>query len=155
MCLHVCRAGLDVRDWRDVTEVADSLPCYVLQGNPIIICNTGDTETLEYACNALEVPLVVDCLQGILTVIPMQLLSMHIATKLGWDVSKRATCVLFNPHTRAGPVLVQRRGGLVVSATTLNQHRTEHFCCHSPVLLSADACLWSSRVRFSLPGARK
>jgi glucosamine 6-phosphate synthetase-like amidotransferase/phosphosugar isomerase protein len=35
----------------------------------------------------IAVPHAVDCLQGILTVIPMQLLSFHIAVLRGYDVS--------------------------------------------------------------------
>jgi len=44
----------------------------------------------------LEVPHTVDCLQGILTVIPMQLLSFHIAVLRGYDVSTRyqPSCVV-------------------------------------------------------------
>jgi len=49
------------------------------EGRPIIICEKGDTETQSFASKSLEVPHTVDCLQGILTVIPMQLLSYHIA----------------------------------------------------------------------------
>lgn len=49
------------------------------EGRPIIICEKGDTETQTFASKSLEVPHTVDCLQGILTVIPMQLLSYHIA----------------------------------------------------------------------------
>lgn len=35
----------------------------------------------------LRVPEIVDCLQGILTVIPLQLLSFHIAVLKGYNVS--------------------------------------------------------------------
>lgn len=55
-------------------------------GRPIIICEEGDTETIGYAYKTLEVPKTVDCLQGILTVIPMQLLSFHIAVLRGYNV---------------------------------------------------------------------
>ncbi|GFS75438.1 glutamine--fructose-6-phosphate aminotransferase 2 [Nephila pilipes] len=48
-------------------------------GRPIIICEKGDVETQKQAFKHLEVPHTVDCLQGILTVIPLQLLSYHIA----------------------------------------------------------------------------
>ncbi len=40
----------------------------------------------------MEVPQVVDCLQGVLTVIPLQLLSYHIATLKGFDVSNYSHC---------------------------------------------------------------
>ncbi|XP_018322787.1 glutamine--fructose-6-phosphate aminotransferase [isomerizing] 2 isoform X2 [Agrilus planipennis] len=49
------------------------------EGRPIIVCEKGDNETKNFAYKCLEVPKTVDCLQGILTVIPMQLLSFHIA----------------------------------------------------------------------------
>lgn len=39
-----------------------------------------------FADKVLEVPKTVDCLQGILTVIPMQLLSFHIAVLRGCNV---------------------------------------------------------------------
>lgn len=55
-------------------------------GNPILICEEADKETISMASQYLEVPKTVDCLQGILTVIPMQLLSFHIAVKRGCNV---------------------------------------------------------------------
>ncbi|GIY67066.1 glutamine--fructose-6-phosphate aminotransferase 2 [Caerostris extrusa] len=48
-------------------------------GRPLIICEKGDVETQKFAFKYLEIPHSVDCLQGILTVIPLQLLSYHIA----------------------------------------------------------------------------
>jgi len=56
------------------------------EGRPIIICEKGDKETQSFASKSLEVPHTVDCLQGILTVIPMQLLSYHIAVLRGCNV---------------------------------------------------------------------
>ncbi|KAJ9601401.1 hypothetical protein L9F63_000425, partial [Diploptera punctata] len=56
------------------------------EGRPIIICEKGDKETMSFASRSLEVPNTVDCLQGILTVIPMQLLSYHIAVLRGCNV---------------------------------------------------------------------
>lgn len=56
------------------------------QGRPIIICNKGDEEVKSHAFRTLEVPNTVDCLQGILSVIPLQLLSFHIAVLRGYDV---------------------------------------------------------------------
>jgi glucosamine--fructose-6-phosphate aminotransferase (isomerizing) len=55
-------------------------------GNPIVICNDGDEETRKHAYKTVEVPTSVDCLQGILTIIPMQLLSLHIAELRKCDV---------------------------------------------------------------------
>nr|UEK51509.1 Gfat1-like protein [Parasacculina yatsui] len=49
------------------------------EGQPTVICNNGDTEPAKFASQVLEVPPTVDCLQGVLTVIPLQLLSYHLA----------------------------------------------------------------------------
>ncbi|KAI8835813.1 hypothetical protein BJ741DRAFT_607017 [Chytriomyces cf. hyalinus JEL632] len=55
------------------------------KGHPIIICNKGDTNiSAEY--RTIRVPQAVDCLQGILTIIPLQLLSYHLACLNGVDV---------------------------------------------------------------------
>ncbi|XP_017773946.1 PREDICTED: glutamine--fructose-6-phosphate aminotransferase [isomerizing] 2-like isoform X2 [Nicrophorus vespilloides] len=56
------------------------------EGRPILICEEGDEETSSMASKVLQVPRTVDCLQGILTVIPMQLLSYHIAMQRGCNV---------------------------------------------------------------------
>lgn len=55
-------------------------------GRPIIICEQGDKETEAMAFKSIEVPHTVDCLQGVLTVIPLQLLSYHIAVLRGCNV---------------------------------------------------------------------
>uniref|UniRef100_G3ML65 glutamine--fructose-6-phosphate transaminase (isomerizing) n=1 Tax=Amblyomma maculatum TaxID=34609 RepID=G3ML65_AMBMU len=55
-------------------------------GRPIIICEKGDEETKKLAFKYLEVPHTVDCLQGVLTVIPLQLMSYHIAVLKGCNV---------------------------------------------------------------------
>ena len=55
-------------------------------GRPIIICEQGDADTQELAFKSIEVPHTVDCLQGVLTVIPLQLLSYHIAVLRGCNV---------------------------------------------------------------------
>ncbi|BES94933.1 Glucosamine-fructose-6-phosphate aminotransferase [Nesidiocoris tenuis] len=56
------------------------------EGRPIVICEKGDLETQSFSSKVIEVPHTVDCLQGILTVIPMQLLSYHIAVLRGCNV---------------------------------------------------------------------
>ncbi|KAJ3151887.1 glutamine--fructose-6-phosphate transaminase (isomerizing) [Geranomyces michiganensis] len=55
------------------------------KGAPIIICNTEDT-SLASSTRAIRVPSTVDALQGIITVIPLQLLSYHLAVLNGVDV---------------------------------------------------------------------
>lgn len=56
------------------------------EGKPILICEENDKETISYSQKYLEIPSTVDCLQGILTVIPLQLLSFHIAVLKGCNV---------------------------------------------------------------------
>ncbi|XP_055875558.1 glutamine--fructose-6-phosphate aminotransferase [isomerizing] 2-like isoform X3 [Biomphalaria glabrata] len=55
-------------------------------GNPILICTEGDKEIQSMSNHYVEVPHTIDCLQGVLTVIPMQLLSLHIAELRKLDV---------------------------------------------------------------------
>jgi glucosamine--fructose-6-phosphate aminotransferase (isomerizing) len=56
-------------------------------GRPIIICTQGAVPAVSgMAFNTIQVPAIVDCLQTIITVIPLQLLSYHIATLRGYDV---------------------------------------------------------------------
>ena len=62
------------------------------KGRPIIICSKGDEETKQYGYASLEIPEVPDCLAGILTVIPLQLLSFHLAVLRGFDVSTKRIC---------------------------------------------------------------
>uniref|UniRef100_A0A3Q3LPP6 glutamine--fructose-6-phosphate transaminase (isomerizing) n=1 Tax=Mastacembelus armatus TaxID=205130 RepID=A0A3Q3LPP6_9TELE len=56
-------------------------------GRPIILCCQDDPEVTKNAYQTIELPHAVDCLQGILTVIPLQLLSFHLAVLRGYDVS--------------------------------------------------------------------
>lgn len=56
------------------------------QGRPIVLCAKNDEESKKYAYRTIEIPHSVDCLQGILTVIPLQLLSFHLAVLRGYDV---------------------------------------------------------------------
>ncbi|XP_053573210.1 glutamine--fructose-6-phosphate aminotransferase [isomerizing] 2 [Bombina bombina] len=56
------------------------------QGCPIILCVKDDTESRKLAYKTIELPHTVDCLQGILCVIPLQLLSFHLAVLRGYDV---------------------------------------------------------------------
>lgn len=55
-------------------------------GRPLIICNENDQELTELGRKTIKIPKTVDCLQGILSVIPLQLLSFHIAVLRGFDV---------------------------------------------------------------------
>ncbi|XP_056102832.1 glutamine--fructose-6-phosphate aminotransferase [isomerizing] 1 [Rhinichthys klamathensis goyatoka] len=56
------------------------------QGRPIVICDKEDYETINNSSRTIKVPHCLDCLQGILCVIPLQLLSFHLAVLRGFDV---------------------------------------------------------------------
>jgi len=58
------------------------------KGRPILLCEEGDAETMEAnaGCPCIQVPRTVDCLQGILNIVPLQLLSYHVALKKGFNV---------------------------------------------------------------------
>lgn len=60
------------------------------KGRPIIICNEDDQVWKNKSKNSnlitLEVPLTVDCLQGLLNIIPLQLTSYWLAVNKGIDV---------------------------------------------------------------------
>jgi len=55
------------------------------KGRPIIICNTGDTKIGD-EFKTIRIPAISDCLSGLLTIIPLQLLSYHLAVAAGVDV---------------------------------------------------------------------
>ncbi|KAL7981265.1 hypothetical protein Chor_002161 [Crotalus horridus] len=56
------------------------------QGRPVVICGKEDIETIKNNKRTIKVPHSVDCLQGILSVIPLQLLAFHLAVLRGYDV---------------------------------------------------------------------
>ncbi|GJJ14826.1 glutamine--fructose-6-phosphate transaminase(isomerizing) [Clathrus columnatus] len=55
------------------------------KAQPIIICNDDDA-SIPTSAKTIRVPQTVDCLQGLLNVIPLQLLSYHLAVRNGFDV---------------------------------------------------------------------
>jgi glucosamine--fructose-6-phosphate aminotransferase (isomerizing) len=55
-------------------------------GKPIVICNPNDEEFKASEAERIEVPKTVDCLQGILNVIPLQLISYWLAVLEGLNV---------------------------------------------------------------------
>jgi len=57
------------------------------KGHPIILCSEGDTR-IPAKYDKIEVPTTVDCVQGILNIIPLQLLSYHIADLKKIDVDR-------------------------------------------------------------------
>lgn len=55
-------------------------------GRPILICENDDMETRKWADIVLSVPKTIDCLSGILTIIPLQLLSVYLAESMNRNV---------------------------------------------------------------------
>ena len=54
-----------------------------------MICEEGCEEDVgRFSKHLLTVPSTVDCLSGILTVIPLQLMSFHIAVMRGFNVGR-------------------------------------------------------------------
>lgn len=58
------------------------------KGNPILIVHSNDTtfDKLELPC--IQIPKTIDCLQGILNIIPFQLISYHLAVRKGLNVDQ-------------------------------------------------------------------
>jgi len=56
-------------------------------GRPIILC-TEDHDFSAYASKIIKVPKTVDCLQGCVNIIPLQLLAMYLAQHRGHDVDR-------------------------------------------------------------------
>lgn len=55
-------------------------------GKPIVICNPGDEEFKAGQAEKIEIPKTVDCLQGLLNVIPLQLMAYWLAVGEGLNV---------------------------------------------------------------------
>lgn len=54
------------------------------QGRPIVICNEG--EVIKNVEHKIVVPSTIDCLSGIINIIPFQLISYHLAVLRGYNV---------------------------------------------------------------------
>src|SRR5262249_46279302 len=59
-----------------------------LRGQVLAIATQGDKEIARKADDVLYVPQTLECLQPLLTVVPLQLLAYHIAVIRGCDVDK-------------------------------------------------------------------
>ena len=55
-------------------------------GRPIVICNPNDEEFSSDQTEKIEIPKTVDCLQGLLNVIPLQLIAYWLAVGEGLNV---------------------------------------------------------------------
>jgi glucosamine--fructose-6-phosphate aminotransferase (isomerizing) len=56
------------------------------KGRPIIICNKDDPEFPPTKTDRIEVPATVDCLQGLINVVPLQLMAYWLAVGEGLNV---------------------------------------------------------------------
>ena len=54
------------------------------KAQPIVLCNEGD-EGIPLGSKTIRVPKAVDCLPGLLNIIPLQILSYHLAVKNGCE----------------------------------------------------------------------
>jgi glucosamine--fructose-6-phosphate aminotransferase (isomerizing) len=57
-------------------------------GNVIAVATEGDTQMRRYSQHVIYVPDTLECLQPLLTVVPLQLLAYHAAVALGCNVDK-------------------------------------------------------------------
>lgn len=55
-------------------------------GRPVVICNPDDPEFPSSQTEKIEIPKTVDCLQGLLNVIPLQLIAYWLAVGEGLNV---------------------------------------------------------------------
>ena len=76
------------------------------KGQPIIICNSSD-DSLIKDYKTIRVPQTVDCLQGLINIIPLQLLSYHLAILQGKTNNKNKKSHNFK-YNHNGTRLVQQ-----------------------------------------------
>jgi glucosamine--fructose-6-phosphate aminotransferase (isomerizing) len=69
-----------------VTVKANPEPVAARGGKPIVICNPADEEFQSSQAEKIEIPKTVDVLQGILNVIPLQLIAYWLAVMEGLNV---------------------------------------------------------------------
>ncbi|TFK68809.1 L-glutamine D-fructose 6-phosphate amidotransferase [Pluteus cervinus] len=55
------------------------------KAKPVVLCNEDD-DRIALGASTIRVPKTVDCLQGLLNIIPLQILSYHLAVNNGCDV---------------------------------------------------------------------
>ena len=69
-----------------LTTLADPPPVIARSGRPIVICNPNDSEFHSDKTEKIEIPKTIDCLQGLLNVIPLQLIAYWLAVGEGLNV---------------------------------------------------------------------
>lgn len=65
---------------------SNAVPVIARGGKPIVICNPNDEEFKASEAEKIEIPKTVDCLQGLLNVIPLQLIAYWLAVLEGLNV---------------------------------------------------------------------
>jgi len=83
--MRISKVGLSLRIYM---LMISSNFCLVIArgGRPIVICNTDDPEFPHEKTERIEIPKTVDCLQGLLNVIPLQLIAYWLAVGEGLNV---------------------------------------------------------------------
>lgn len=69
-----------------ITVLLIHYPVIARKGRPIVICNPNDSEFSSELTEKIEIPNTVDCLQGLLNVIPLQLIAYWLAVAEGLNV---------------------------------------------------------------------
>ena len=72
--------------WRFESYVLTQYTVIARGGRPIVICNPNDSEFPSEKTERIEIPQTVDCLQGLLNVIPLQLIAYWLAVGEGLNV---------------------------------------------------------------------
>ena len=84
-CLYLLlqlKKGITIKVVSNIQEIKSR------SGKIIGIVTEGDTEVKALADHVIEVPETLECLSPLLTTIPLQLLSYHIALMLGKNVDQ-------------------------------------------------------------------
>lgn len=69
-----------------VVITANFSPVIARGGRPIVICNEDDEEFPASVAESVQVPRTADCLQGLLNIIPLQLIAYWLAVGEGLNV---------------------------------------------------------------------
>ncbi|GAA5945021.1 hypothetical protein JCM1841_005239, partial [Sporobolomyces salmonicolor] len=72
------------------------------RGAPIIIANDTDRSLDDLSHHIIRVPKTVDCLQGIINIVPLQLLSYHVAVAKGCNVDMPRNLAKSTDEAQAG-----------------------------------------------------
>ena len=91
MCIGCYRTSDEITNWTKYTEEQRESVIREIQsrkGQIIAIITNGDTDVKSIADHYIEIPETIESLTPLLATIPLQLLSYHIAVKLGKNVDQ-------------------------------------------------------------------